>query len=563
MNKISLLWRLLLPTILLSLVGIIVTITFVPQIMKNSVISDATRSAELNVQQFKVLRKYYAGNVVKKVKESGHISVGIEHKNDPNMIPLPATMIHDLSKLMAENGTQLKLYSPFPFPNRTNRQNDKFSEDAWNALLEDSNSSFTKVEEIKGVQTVRVGVADTMVAQGCVDCHNNHPETPKNNWKLGELRGVLEINIPIDEQLAAGYALSNTIVAGIVVVVILLVVTFFYSYKKFVQKKLDRINTAMSDIAQGGGNLTRRIDSSGDDDISQIASSFNSFVTHIQEMLIKLTKVSASLGEVSHQLEVVSSESLKAIDSQQNETEQLATAMNEMTATSNEVASNIDQTSSAAKKINENSQSAKIATEKNRSANKELARSVSNTSAIIAELEKDSDAIGGVLDVIKQIADQTNLLALNAAIEAARAGEQGRGFAVVADEVRTLASRTQSSTEEIQSMIEKLQLATKQSVSSMVNSSNQADQSEEFSNDTFDLLSSMDNSISDVYDMTIQIATASEEQASVAEEINKNVLRINELCTVSSDKIDETSNAADQVGELSQNISELIKQFKI
>jgi len=527
------------------------------------VISDATRSAELNVQQFKVLRKYYAGNVVKKVKESGHISVGIEHKNDPNMIPLPATMIHDLSKLMAENGTQLKLYSPFPFPNRTNRQNDKFSEDAWNALLEDSNSSFTKVEEIKGVQTVRVGVADTMVAQGCVDCHNNHPETPKNNWKLGELRGVLEINIPIDEQLAAGYALSNTIVAGIVVVVILLVVTFFYSYKKFVQKKLDRINTAMSDIAQGGGNLTRRIDSSGDDDISQIASSFNSFVTHIQEMLIKLTKVSASLGEVSHQLEVVSSESLKAIDSQQNETEQLATAMNEMTATSNEVASNIDQTSSAAKKINENSQSAKIATEKNRSANKELARSVSNTSAIIAELEKDSDAIGGVLDVIKQIADQTNLLALNAAIEAARAGEQGRGFAVVADEVRTLASRTQSSTEEIQSMIEKLQLATKQSVSSMVNSSNQADQSEEFSNDTFDLLSSMDNSISDVYDMTIQIATASEEQASVAEEINKNVLRINELCTVSSDKIDETSNAADQVGELSQNISELIKQFKI
>lgn len=116
MNKISLLWRLLLPTIILSLIGIVITIIFIPQIMKESVITDATRSAELNVRQFKVLRKYYASNVVNKVKNSGSISVGIEHKNDPEMIPLPATMIHDLSKLMAEKGTQLKLYSPHSIP---------------------------------------------------------------------------------------------------------------------------------------------------------------------------------------------------------------------------------------------------------------------------------------------------------------------------------------------------------------------------------------------------------------------------------------------------------------
>jgi len=564
LNKISLLWRLLLPALFISIAGILLTLTIIPQSLEQTVIRDVVQTAEANVRQFKVLRKYYVNNIVKKVHAGSDLRASIEHKNNPKSFPLPATMIHDLSELMAQEGTQLRLYSAYPFPNRASRVNDEFANQAWDALSVDSSRSFIKVEKLKGIQTVRVGVADTMVAQGCVDCHNNHPQTPKNDWKLGDLRGVLEINIPIMKQLAAGRDLSNSIVVSIVIAITFLVGTFFYSYKRFIQTKLDNINAALSDIAEGDGDLTQRIDSiEGSDDISQIGISFNLFVSKLQNMISKLNSVSSDLTGVSLQLGEVSKKSSKAIISQQDETGQLATAMTQMQATLHEVASNVDSTAVATKQISDDSKAAKLATEKNRKASKELANLVNDTSKIITDLEKDSDAIGSVLDVIKQIADQTNLLALNAAIEAARAGEQGRGFAVVADEVRTLASRTQASTEEIQTMIEKLQSATKQSVAAMSSSSEQAVQSEKYSVRTFEVLDDMDSSIVNAYDMTTQIATASEEQAAVADDINRNVIRINELCNVSVGQVDETSDAAEQVRKLSESISGLVKQFKI
>jgi len=561
--KINLLWKLLLPTLVVSIIGVILTTIFVPKILERAVITDAARSAEANVKQFKVLRKYYANNVVKKVHSNSQMRAIIDHQSIPESIPLPATMIHDLSKLMAKDGTQLKLYSAYPFPNRANRTNDDFGNQAWKTLLQDPTKAFVRVENVAGVETVRVGVADIMVAQGCVNCHNSHPKTPKNDWKLGDLRGVLEINIPIEEQLAAGRELSNSIVIGIVIAVFILIITFFYSYKIFVQKRLDYINTGLSDIAEGHGDLTQRIDADGEDDISQIAFSFNHFVSKLQKMIAELSTVSSDLSGVSIQLGDVSQESLNVISSQQGETEQLAAAMMEMQGALNEVAMNIDSTSSATKKISDDSHAVKRVTEQNRDSSKELLTLVNETSAIISNLEKDGVAIGGVLDVIKQIAEQTNLLALNAAIEAARAGEQGRGFAVVADEVRTLASRTQMSTEEIQTMIERLQSATKQSVNSMDKSSKQAIQSEEFSENAFEVLDNMDASISNALDMTIQIASASEQQVAVAENINRNVTQINDLCAESVNRVDETINAAEQAKHLAENIAKLVQQFKI
>ena len=561
MNR--LLTKLLFPVLVISLVGIIATIVFVPSILQQSVVKSSIEMAEKNVNQFKVLRGYYVNNVVKKIHSGSNLKAGIKHKDNPEMFPLPATMIHDLSKLLSEEGTELKLYSAYPFPNRSSRSTDHFAEEAWNSLNRDPTNTFARVEVLNGVRTVRVGVPDIMASQACVTCHNNHPQTPKNDWKLGDLRGVLEINVPIENQLSSGEELSYKIIFGIAVVIVIIFISFVSSYKKFIQNRLDNLNDALSDIAQGEGDLTQRITADYDDDISKIGTSFNLFVERLQKMIENLVAVSSNLGDVSIGLSDVSQKSLATITDQQCETEQLVTAMNQMQTTLTDVAANVEKTSVATEEVNNNSLSAKEITEKNKDSSQSLAKSVAATSDIIAELAKDGDAIGGVLDVIKQIADQTNLLALNAAIEAARAGEQGRGFAVVADEVRTLASRTQSSTEEIQVMIERLQAATKKSVSSMDISSSQAVKSEELSHQTFELLDKMDNSISDVHQMTLQIATASEEQSVVADEINKNACKMSELSNLSVEQVDKTSDAARQVGSISESIANLVKQFKV
>ncbi|MGB0496101.1 MAG: methyl-accepting chemotaxis protein [Kangiellaceae bacterium] len=344
------------------------------------------------------------------------------------------------------------------------------------------------------------------------------------------------------------------------VVVVLAALSGFLMANRF-SSRLTRMISIMKPMTNG--DLTQKFNESKNDELGEFAHAFNYFIDSLKLMVGELSQVAANLTNNSNTLKDNSSASLIAISSQQEETEQLATAMTEMQATLAEVATNVESTSAATNEIADVSVTAKEATDKNLKASKSMASFISETSSSLSNLEKDSDAIGSVLDVIKQIADQTNLLALNAAIEAARAGEQGRGFAVVADEVRTLASRTQTSTEEIQAMIESLQTATKKSVESMALSAKQAIESETLSGKTYSILTEIDESINNINDMATQIATASEEQVAVAEDVNRSVVQINDLCVDSVSKTNDTSQMANEINLLSDQISTLVKQFKI
>jgi methyl-accepting chemotaxis protein len=237
--------------------------------------------------------------------------------------------------------------------------------------------------------------------------------------------------------------------------------------------------------------------------------------------------------------------------------------MNEMTATVQDVAVNINHTATAADEANEQTREGSQIVQRSISQINKLAEQVESSSQTINDLEHHSEAINTVLDVIKGIADQTNLLALNAAIEAARAGEQGRGFAVVADEVRTLAGRTRQSTDEINEMIEKLQTGSRQAVAVMNQSREEAQSAVELATQTGSALDTITQAVGKINEMSTQIASAAEEQGAVAEEINRNIVKINDMSNQTADGASETATASKNLAHMATELQGLVERFTV
>jgi len=279
----------------------------------------------------------------------------------------------------------------------------------------------------------------------------------------------------------------------------------------------------------------------------------------IQEIAEVTRKVNASVETMSAIVEHTS----MGVQQQHSETEQVATAMNEMTATVHEVARNTAAAASAASQADQEVGNGSQVVKQTIASIGKLADEVRKGADAIGRLETDSNNIGAVLDVIKGIAEQTNLLALNAAIEAARAGEQGRGFAVVADEVRTLAQRTQSSTREIQQMIEKLQDGAKEAVRVMHESRTQAEASVAQAGQAGRSLDSIRKAVSTIHDMSTQIASAAEEQGAVAEEINRNIVNISQVVEQTASGAAQTATAGEDLGRLAEQLQAVVNRFKL
>jgi len=319
----------------------------------------------------------------------------------------------------------------------------------------------------------------------------------------------------------------------------------------------------MKSVVEGDADLTLRLDATGQDEVADIARNFNAFVARIKDVVGDIFSYSMQLAEISTQVTMTASHTHSDVNDQQVQIEQVATAMNEMAATVQDVASNASQAAEEAKKGDIEAHTGGQVIVGTIDAINKLNINICDAAQTVSTLEQDGLSIGTVLDVIRGIAEQTNLLALNAAIEAARAGEQGRGFAVVADEVRTLASRTQDSTEEIQKMIEKLQQGTKLSAAAMADSVKLAEDAVRQAQGGTEALHKITLAITTIDDMTAQIASASEEQSAVAEEINRHIVAISGLARNMVAASNKSANTGEEMTRLVTDLSTIVKQFKI
>ncbi|MGF1715022.1 methyl-accepting chemotaxis protein [Photobacterium chitinilyticum] len=328
-------------------------------------------------------------------------------------------------------------------------------------------------------------------------------------------------------------------------------------------RPLNNLNQSVSQLAQGSGDLTQRIAIERMDEIGELADNMNQFLAQLQAMIKGVVNHSQDLIQHAERSAQLSNLASERVTDQQNDVNQIATAIHEMSATSGEVANHAEMTATAAQASTSACEQGQQVIGQNRDAITSLANQVQDAATVIHELESNAQGINQILSTIQGIAEQTNLLALNAAIEAARAGEQGRGFAVVADEVRVLSQRTHDSTEEIRSMIDSLQKNTHQAVDSMQTSTELAGQSVDYAEAASESLNQITHTITEISDMATHIASAAEEQRAVSEDISRNTQAIKDVSDHLAKQTAEVTLSSREMNDSAETMRQDVSRFRV
>ena len=372
---------------------------------------------------------------------------------------------------------------------------------------------------------------------------------------------VMKVLTSVLEQREAD--LQNTIVRNISLSLLLLLAALyiFAGFYRSMMTSINRIKDAVHVMAEG--DLTAKVELEAKDEMLLIATDMNMMIEKINALVSQVISATNQVVISADQSGAAAEDARDGVNQQNAELEQIATAMNEMSATVHEVANNASSTAEATRNADKQANNGRSVVNQTVESINTLATEMQQASAVIKQLEADSESIGSVLDVIRGIAEQTNLLALNAAIEAARAGEQGRGFAVVADEVRTLASRTQDSTEEIQNMIEKLQSGSRNAVKVMEEGTQQTVKTVEQAAEAGSALQSITDAVDYITQMNEQIASAAEEQSSVAEEINRNVVNVRDIAEHTAENTNQSAQSSVALKGVAAQLQSLVAEFKV
>jgi methyl-accepting chemotaxis protein len=378
---------------------------------------------------------------------------------------------------------------------------------------------------------------------------------PQMNWTLGLMIPAALIEDPISS------AMWQT---GIIVLIVLSFISAQIMWvTRNIVKPIKRLSDAMKDVAEGDGDLTKTIDVDSNDEVGELANHFNTFISKLRRLIQQTNDHSSVVSQTSQVLSDVSTRTNEGIQQQKVQVDSVTTAVTEMAATVLEISNNAAEANTASTDAEKQTSSGyQLSSDAMKEMNN-LATSMDEAVETVAGLGEESKNIGSVIDVINAIAEQTNLLALNAAIEAARAGEQGRGFAVVADEVRSLASRTQDSTKDISAMVDKLRNIAQAAESVMDKGKNQTAIGVEKTQQVQNALSAINDSIKTVQEQSSQIAVATEQQTIVAESINESLHSITDLVDSSAAHSCELSDKADHLNSAAGNLHSVVNSFKV
>ena len=387
----------------------------------------------------------------------------------------------------------------------------------------------------------------------------------KYQWVLGTGFYIDDIETELAAQRSAAESglhaeLQQNLIISCIMLLVTIALTAWIGNR--ISHPLEEVVDALNDIASGEGDLTRRLKSNGDDEVGRLSRAFNQFVGQIQDVVSQVGGTSQHVFELADRLKTASGQFIDQMQGHRRETEQVVTAVTEMSSTAQEVASSAANAATATSAASHEAADAQgVVATATRSIN-DLVGEVDQASQVIGQLEQETSKIGSVVEVIRGIAEQTNLLALNAAIEAARAGEQGRGFAVVADEVRSLAGRTQQSTLEINSMLQRLQAGVAQAVQVMDTSQERSQQTVQETSKIAHSLDGVATAVDTINEMNLQIATAAEEQNAVSEEINRNLVAIQHIVEQLALAAEDSERSTRDLADTGHQLNDLVSRFR-